>query len=165
MRRLISLLLITFSALASAQAENPAAHALINGSAQMEFGSDPQSQAQKKFIFDKTGEDSYLGIYRLLRFKHQSQCGRVLVVPVLANSHKAIRNMAMQLNICEDGKPPLETCNGKDLVFADYLCPNGGRPHFTKEVQAAVDKAQAEGGIDLEHAMQEFKENGGSRLK
>ena len=156
---------MVFSTLTLAQADNPAAHALMEGSAQMQFGQDPQSQAQKKFIFDKTGEESYIGIYRLFRFKQQSQCGRVLVVPVLEKSHKAIRNMALQLNICEDGKPPLQTCNGKDLVFPDYLCPNGGRPHFTKEVQASVDKAQADGGVDLEHAMQAFKASEGGKGK
>lgn len=161
MKLLLCSIFITASFCALAQGNNPVSETLVTGSSQMSFGEDPQSQAQKAYLTKMTGEDVFIGLYRIARFKQQPKCGRILAVPILSKSRKAIAQMAMQMNICEDGNPPLQTCDNKHLVLSTFKCPGDIEPHPTAEVQLVIDKAIAEGGLSIAQMTEYMKEKTG----
>lgn len=91
---------------------------------------------------------------RLVRFTQQARCGRVVFALYQPSSHHAWPSLGGQLNICEDGLPPLRACDDRPklLVPPTSTCPDKSSPHDTAEVAAAIGAALAGGDITPEEA-------------
>lgn len=80
---------------------------------------------------------------RVLSFKQQPRCGRVQFALGQPASKIVFAAFGGQMNVCEDGQPPLRTCEDRPnvLVPATGVCPNGKSPVDTEEVAAAIRAA------------------------
>ena len=94
---------------------------------------------------------------RLQRFVQQGRCGRVVFGMSQPSSHKAWPGLGGELNICEDGLPPLRVCKDRPnvLVPPDDACGDGALPQDTAEVASAISAAVNRGGLTVEQAKQE----------
>ncbi|MCX4151023.1 MULTISPECIES: hypothetical protein [Paraburkholderia] len=140
--------------IASASAEdllNVFSHAVVDGTASAPLPDIPTFQNAIRIVQQRTGSDAPLAIYaeRITRFQNQPRCGRVVFMIGQPATHKAWKDMGGQLNICEDGGPPLRMCPGKPdvLLPVDAMCPGGTRPVDTPEVTAAIQQAVAQGSL------------------
>ena len=93
---------------------------------------------------------------RLQRFVQQARCGRVVFGMSQPSSHKAWPALGGELNICEDGLPPLRVCKDRPnvLVPPSSTCRDGSSPQDTIEVAAAISAALNRGGLTVDQAKQ-----------
>ena len=93
---------------------------------------------------------------RLQRFVQQAHCGRVVFGMSQPSSHKAWPGLGGELNICEDGLPPLRVCKDRPnaLVPPNSTCHDGAAPQDTVEVASAISAALNRGGLTVEQAKQ-----------
>jgi hypothetical protein len=86
---------------------------------------------------------------RVAKFEKQPQCGRVAFIIGQPSAHVLYSDMSGELNICEDGEPPMQMCKGHPdkLVPPDSVCPDLSRPVNTPEVAAAIEAAVAAGSM------------------
>ncbi|CAE6842273.1 hypothetical protein [Paraburkholderia aspalathi] len=130
--------------------------AFVEGKANAALDANGQFAAPIAAVKKRTGNDGAVMIYaaRILTFKEQPRCGRVAYVIAQPSAHLAWPDMGGQLNICEDGQPPLRTCAGHPdrLVLANSLCPDRSAPVDTAEVAAAIQAAVAGGSMTPEDA-------------
>ena len=89
---------------------------------------------------------------RVVRFVQQSRCGRVVFGFSQRLSHKGW--LGGQLNICEDGLPPLRVCADRPTVLVPSAsrCRDNSSPVDTAEVAAAIASALANGDLSPEQA-------------
>jgi hypothetical protein len=89
---------------------------------------------------------------RVLSFKQQPRCGRVQYAFGQPNAKIVFAAFAGQMNVCEDGQPPLRTCPERltVLIPANGACPSGKPPIDTEEVAAAI---RAAGGVTQEQML------------
>ncbi|WP_124648996.1 hypothetical protein [Burkholderia stagnalis] len=87
---------------------------------------------------------------RVAAFKGQPRCGRVAYIIAQPTSQIAWTDMGGELNICDDGNPPLRMCKAQSgkLVLPDSICSDGSHPVDTPEVAAALSNAISAGGLD-----------------
>lgn len=130
--------------------------AVVDGKANAPLDDNGQFAAAIASIKQRTGNDGPVMLYaaRILTFKEQPRCGRVAYVIAQPSAHLAWPDMGGQLNICEDGQPPLRMCAGHPdkLVLANSLCPDRSTPADTSEVTAAIQAAVAGGSMTPEDA-------------
>ena len=93
---------------------------------------------------------------RMQRFVQQARCGRVVFGMSQPSSHKAWPALGGELNICEDGLPPLRMCKDRPniLVPASSNCRDGSAPQDTTEVASAISAALNRGGLTVDQARQ-----------
>ena len=91
---------------------------------------------------------------RMQRFVQQARCGRVVFGMSQPSSHKAWPALGGELNICEDGLPPLRVCKDRPnvLVPASSNCRDGSAPQDTTEVASAISAALNRGGLTVDQA-------------
>lgn len=89
----------------------------------------------------------YIEAKRVVRFIQQPKCGRVAFQITQPSSGKAWADLGGQMNICEDGTPPLRVCKADPakLVMADSRCPDLSMPQDTPEIEQAIRQAVAAG--------------------
>lgn len=136
--------------------ESVLTQAVVEGKASAPLDDNGQFSTAIAAIKNKTGNDGAVMIYaaRVLAFSQQPRCARVAYVIAQPDAHLAWPDMGGQLNICEDGQPPLRMCGGHPdrLVLANSLCPDRSTPVDTPEVAAAIQAAIAAGGMTPEDA-------------
>lgn len=113
----------------------------------------PMLERATQLIQQKTGSsgDVSLKVYRVTRFKSQPACGRVSFGLYQASTRTFWGQFGGQLNVCDDGTPPLKVCAGSpELVLADRLCRDGSHPVDTAEVKQAIEDAKKAGGLSPE---------------
>ena len=94
------------------------------------------------------GEISLI-VVRMLKFKQQATCGRISFAPYQESTKTYWGQVGGQINICQDGSPPLRACKNAPsvLVPLDATCADNSRPVDTKEVADAINDAVAKGGL------------------
>ena len=95
---------------------------------------------------------------RVLTFKQQPRCGRVQYAFGQPTAKIIFAAFAGQMNVCEDGQPPLRTCPDRPgvLVPATGMCSGGKPPIDTEEVAAAIRAATAAGGLTQEQMLRQW---------
>lgn len=130
--------------------------ALANGSASAKLDDNGQYAVAISAIHKRTGDSGPVVVLarRVVEFKDQPRCGRVAFVVAQPSSNVAWSDMGGELNICDDGNPPLRICkaNPGKLVLADSACADGSSPVDTPEVAHAIKNAAAAGGLDPHEA-------------
>ena len=130
--------------------------ALVNKTSSRPIESFPAIQATVKEIQASTGNPSPLEIRAQLlqRFVQQPNCGRIVFAVAQPASRTIWPQIGGQLNICEDGLPPLRVCPDRPatLVPPDAKCANGRLAQDTPEVAKAIDAALRSGNITSEQA-------------
>ena len=147
-----------------AQSQTPAlpsnlfVQALSEGTAAMPLPERPEFREVRLQIEQLLGSQAPLELraMRLLRFRQQPRCGRVAFGLWQPQTRRVVAAIAGQLNICEDGRPPLQECaaNPGTLVPAGAICTDatGQRQpaHDTAEVRQAIQGSVAQGGMSVE---------------
>jgi hypothetical protein len=89
---------------------------------------------------------------RVIAFRQQPRCGRVSFVLGQPTAKVVFGSFAGQMNICEDGQPPLRTCADQPgvLVPPTAVCNGGKAPVDTAEVAEAIHAA---GGLTHEQML------------
>ncbi len=140
--------------------------ALTNGSASAKLDDNGQYAAAIAAIHKRTGDTGPVVVLarRVQSFKDQPRCGRVAFVVAQPSSKILWTDMGGELNICEDGNPPLRACkaNPRKLVLPDSACSDGSTPVDTAEVAAAIRRATAAGGLDPREAARHVRAAAGS---
>jgi hypothetical protein len=139
-------------------APNVFADALINGSATAPI---PPRPGQFSTILARlqatSGSSEPVSIIaaRVTKFIQQPHCGRVQFVFGQPRANVIFKSFAGQMNVCEDGQPPLRVCPDRPsvLVPASASCPNGRPPVDTDEVATAIRDA---GGMTQEQMMRSW---------
>jgi hypothetical protein len=130
---------------------SPFTEALINGESQTPLPDDKNFAALTELIQKKTGDAGQVMIkaVRILKFKTQPNCGRIAFIVTQPSKNIAWTNLGGQLNICNDGQPPLRECKESPGVLYQpgHKCPNGQTAAETEEVAAATAKAIQNGGL------------------
>lgn len=125
--------------------------ALADGSASAKLDDNGQYAVAISAIHKRTGDNGPVVVLarRIVKFKEQPRCGRVAFIVAQPSSNIAWSDMGGELNICDDGNPPLRACKGNPgkLVLADSACADGSSPVDTPEVAAAIKNAAASGGL------------------
>lgn len=132
--------------------------ALSDGAAAMPLPDQPELRDFRTRLEQQLGSQAPLELraMRILRFKQQPSCGRVAFGLWQPQTRRVVAAVAGQLNICEDGRPPLQECPAKPgtLVPAGSTCldPSGQRhaAQDTAEVRQAIQGAVAQGGLSVE---------------
>ena len=160
--RVAAALFAAFSVLlvlpASAQvpfAPNVFADALINGrsTAPVTARSDQQSKVLARLqAISGSSEPVSIIAARIFRFSQQPHCGRVQFAFGQPKAHVVFKSPAGQMNICDDGQPPLRVCADHPgvLVPVAASCGNGTLPIDTDEVASAIRSA---GGMTHEEML------------
>jgi hypothetical protein len=163
MNRSIPLLLavmLHMSAHAQMSPDSPLVQALHNGRATTAL---PESQgaqlvAQKIQQQTKSQGDVTVAFVRVARFTSQPRCGRVGYALFQASSNTYWPQFGGQMNVCDDGTPPLRSCKGSTtLVPAESQCSDGTFPVDTPEIKAAIAKAVEGGSMTGEQFKAQFK--------
>ncbi|MDF0506650.1 hypothetical protein POK33_38515 [Burkholderia cenocepacia] len=130
--------------------------ALANGSATAKLDDNGQYAEAIAAIHKRTGDNGPVVVLarRVVEYKEQPRCGRVAFIVSQPSSNIAWSDMGGELNICDDGNPPLRTCKGNPgkLVLPDSACADGSSPVDTPEVAAAIENAATAGGLDPREA-------------
>lgn len=130
--------------------------ALVNKTATAPISSFPAIEASVREIQASTGNASPLEIRAQLlrRFSEQPKCGRVAFAVTQPATKTFWPQMGGQLNICEDGLPPLRMCPDRPsvLVPPNSKCANGHIAQDTPEVAKAIESALKSGNITSEQA-------------
>ena len=110
----------------------------------------PVFYAMKKM----TGDDGQINVsaVRILKFKQQTKCGRVVFFFEQPSSHTAFKDLGGQLNICEDSLPPWRICTNKPnlLVPSNFVCSDKSKPVDTPEVAESIQNAIKSGSLSQE---------------
>ena len=95
---------------------------------------------------------------RVVRFTQQSRCGRVRFALAQPAAKKVWPAFGGQMNVCEDGQPPLRTCPERQsiLVPATSVCASGKPPVDTEEVAAAIRAATSAGAITHDQMLHDW---------
>lgn len=124
--------------------------ALVDGRAEEPLPQRPEWDRLVQRIQAALGSQGPLELraQRVVRFTQQPQCGRVEFGLWQPSTRQVIAQVGGQLNICTDGRPPLQECPGKPgaLVPTGSPCSGGARARDTEEVQAAIKSALRAGG-------------------
>ena len=90
-----------------------------------------------------------------MSFKQQPRCGRVQFALGQPTAKIVFAAFAGQMNVCEDGQPPLRTCPDRPgvLVPATGSCKDGRPPVDTEEVAVAI---RAAGGLTQEQMLRNW---------
>lgn len=151
---LLALAMFCFSAQAqSTLADTPFVAALKDGVAE---GPPPPMEMLPlaiKAIQDKTGNkgDITVKAFRIVRFKSQPACGRVSFGLFQASTHTFWGQFGGQLNVCDDGTPPMKMCAGSPaLVLPNRFCKDGSHPIDSPEILQAIATAVKQGGVTPE---------------
>lgn len=130
--------------------------ALVNKTATAPISSFPAIEASVREIQALTGNAAPLEIRAQLlqRFSEQPKCGRVAFAVAQPATKTFWPQMGGQLNICEDGLPPLRMCPDRPsvLVPPNSKCANGQIAQDTPEVAKAIESALKSGNITSEQA-------------
>ncbi|MBN6738846.1 hypothetical protein LGM85_28150 [Burkholderia multivorans] len=130
--------------------------ALENGTATAPLDSNGQYSVAISAIRERTGDNGPVVVLarRIASFKEQPRCGRVAFIVAQPSSHTAWTDMGGELNICDDGNPPLRICAAEPskLVLPDSACADGSTPVDIPEVADAIKSATAAGGMDPREA-------------
>jgi len=158
----IALSCVLLCAAASAQpagaqaASNAFVEALITGRGQALFPESPAFASVREALNRQTGDAGPIVVKteRVARFASQPHCGRVAYVVAQPSSHTVWPNLGGQLNLCEDGLPPLRQCHGRPgtLVPPTRPCADGSTPEDTPEVAAAIRASFERGYISADEA-------------
>ena len=160
---IFTLTLISTQTLAKTASEQNGifAQAIIDGSA-----STPVSILNKQFspmireLQSKTHDNGQIlvQVKRLFKFKDQPKCGRVLF-SLSQPSSNTTWPIGGQLNVCEDGLPPLGICKDKPTTLVSRLerCSDNSEPQDTPEVAQAIKDALANGDSTHEQIAQKLK--------
>jgi hypothetical protein len=143
-------LLWPIAALAQISPDAPMARALRDGRASALLPDGKAMDAAVEFIRAHTGSkgDVTIEFFRMNHFDSQNTCGRVAFGLYQASTKTFWGQFGGQLNVCEDGSPPLRECKGmRGLVRPDAQCPDGTAPVDTAEIKAAISKALAGGSM------------------
>ena len=137
------------------------AQAIIDGSA-----STPVSILNKQFspmireLQSKTHDNGQIlvQVKRLFKFKDQPKCGRVLF-SLTQPSSNTTWPIGGQLNICEDGMPPLGICKDNPTLLIPRFerCSDKSEPQDTPEVAKAISDALAQGDSTHQQVLQKIK--------
>jgi hypothetical protein len=151
---------MSFSAVAqgfgdASRAPNVFAAALIQGRATAPIPLRPgQFTKILETLQARSGSNEPVSILaaRVLSFKQQPRCGRVQYAFGQPTAKIVFAAFAGQMNVCEDGQPPLRTCPDRPTVLipANGACPSGKPPVDTEEVAAAI---RAAGGVTQEQML------------
>jgi len=172
MRSLLVSVAATFSLTASAQMspDSPMVLALRVGRASTALPESQGAQLIAQRIQRQTGSQGAVTVeyVRIARFVSQPRCGRVGYALYQKSSNTYWAQFGGQLNICDDGAPPLRTCKGAaELVRPDTQCVDGSFPVDTPEITAAIAKAVAGGSMTGEQFKARFapkpKKDGGTK--
>ena len=135
-------------------AGSPFVAALKEGKATAPPPQNPLTASAIKKLQERTGSNGPVTMvaFRIARFQSQPKCGRVGFGLLQESTHSFWGQFGGQLNVCEDGTPPLKMCRGKpaQLVLADHECADKTRPVDTAEVEQAIKKAMASGSMTIE---------------
>jgi hypothetical protein len=135
---------------------SPFTEALIKGEAQAPLPNDRIFAGLKELIQKKTGDsgDIIIKAFRIQQFKTQANCGRVGFIIMQPSSNIALPELGGQLNICNDGQPPLRECKETpgQLYQPDHKCPNGKPAVDTHEAAEAINQALKSGGLSHQQA-------------
>ncbi|MFC5513548.1 hypothetical protein ACFPOU_20830 [Massilia jejuensis] len=156
--------LLPVSAAAQMAPDSPPVVSLKEGRASTALPGSQGAQLVARKIKERTGSqgDITVEFVRIVRFTEQPRCGRVGYTLYQKSSNTAWGQFGGQLNVCEDGGPPLRLCKGSAvLVPANAQCKDGSWPAETLEVQAAMARAVADGSLTGE----QFKAKFGGRPK
>ena len=95
---------------------------------------------------------------RIVRFTQQTRCGRVRFALAQPAAKKVWPAFGGQMNVCEDGQPPLRTCPERVgvLVPATSVCAGGKPPVDTEEVAAAIRAATSAGAITHDQMLHDW---------
>ena len=130
--------------------------ALVNKTASGPIASFPAIQATVKELQASTRDSSPLEIRAQLlqRFTQQPKCGRIVFAVAQATTQTVWPQMGGQLNICEDGLPPLRVCADRPAVLVppNSKCDSGKIAQDTPEVAKAIAAALKSGNITSEQA-------------
>ncbi len=143
------------------QSDSPMVTALIEGQATSSLPNNPQNlqviQALQKST--KNDGDILVVFKRITRFKEQNTCGRITMYVAQPASKTTWAQMGGDLNICEDGLPPLKVCaeSPKKLVAPDANCKGGRSPIDTPEIKAAIANSLKHGSMTAEQAQAKMK--------
>ena len=98
---------------------------------------------------------------RVVSFKQQPRCGRVQFAFGQPTAKIVFAAFAGQMNVCEDGQPPLRTCLDRPgvLLPANGACKDGRPPVDTEEVAAAI---RAAGGLTQEQMLRSWLQKVGA---
>lgn len=137
--------------------------ALINGEASAPLPPNPEIERMAQAMQEKTHNTGPLMIQarRVLRFKQQSQCGRIVFFIAQPASGTEWKHLGGQLNICEDGTPPWRICKNDPnrLIPPDGSCPDQATPQDTDEVAAAIQAAIDSGSLSQEQVKKTLEES------
>ncbi len=163
MKKAIALLAALAANTASSQPVSFFADALTSGKSTMNAPVDATFSAAQQVIQQKTGSSGELQFiaWRIQKFTQQSKCGRVGFVAYQPSTGTAFPEIGGELNICEDGMPPLRECAAIGLVPVSAKCPDGSAPSDTKEVRDAISDAIKRGGLTYAQVSQMLKTNKG----
>ena len=143
---------------AGAPASNAFVEALVTGHGHSPFPEGPAFASVLAALHRQTGDAGLIVVNaeRVARFASQPHCGRVAYVVAQPSSHAVWSNLGGQLNLCEDGLPPLRQCHGRPgtLVPPTRRCADGSTPEDTPEVAAAIRASFERGYISADEARQ-----------
>lgn len=137
--------------------------ALTSGEATEPLPDDRNFNVLIKAIKNKTGNTGPVVIkaMRISRFAQQPNCGRIVFMIMQPASKIGWDDLSGQLNICEDGRPPLRMCASHPgaLYPPNAKCPDGTESTDTPEVAEAIKKALATGGLSYEQVREKVFKN------
>lgn len=141
--------------------DSPMVTALIEGQATSSLPNSPQNHQVIQALQKSTKNDGDIVVVfkRIIRFHEQNNCGRITMYVAQPSSKTSWLQMGGDLNICEDGLPPLKVCaeNPKKLVAPDVNCKGGRSPIDTPEIKAAIANSLKHGGMTEEQAQSKMK--------
>ena len=151
---------------AFAQTLGPASNlfvdALRNGDANVPAPGTGLFDGALRSLQDQSGNPGQIFVKakRVARFVQQAHCGRVAFALWQPASNHAWPALGGQLNICEDGQPPLRVCDDRPNVLVPHtsLCRDKSAPHDTAEVAAVIASALAAGDITPQQAQQRARD-------
>lgn len=146
---------------AGAVPQNVFAQALIEGSATAPV---PQRAGPMSRVLEslqaQSGSKEPISIVaaRVVRFTQQARCGRIRFAMGQPLSKKLWPAMGGEMNVCEDGQPPLRVCPERPgvLVPANAVCASGKTPVDTPEVAAAIAAAIKAGDISHDQMIRDW---------
>jgi hypothetical protein len=143
---------------ATEAANNLVVRALINGTSFEPLPASPGYTKVIQVLQQQSGNAGAiaLGAWRVARFTQQPTCGRVAYAMTQPDTKRVFTAFGGELNICEDGGPPLRECTSAPgvLVPANSRCADGSAPHDTAEVASAIQAALVRGGKTREQVQE-----------
>lgn len=86
-----------------------------------------------------SGGEITVEFFRIVRFQSQPHCGRVAYALFQQSSQSYWPQLGGQINVCDNGSPPLRICPGSPvLVGASTRCLDGSMPVDTDEIKSAI---------------------------